>query len=214
MNYKVFADSPALYTFLDEQSREKFLAALIYHGKKTEAVFEHVLRVTPQIEIQGNQYIEEGKPIECFTVGGCYIISQNIKTVFDKYNVHGEYFEVSVELNGAVFEDSYFLFNPFYAVDCIDLGKSSYKKEYDDWSKIFNISDFSKLIINEKKIPSDIALFFLESSTEKNSRILSYVILISDLLAKELFSANLRGLNIFELEEYRYDWKWKKNDGV
>ena len=211
MRYKVFSDSPAMYEFSDEKTRLSVFDALVIKGKTTNYDFDESLYIQGQTDIPGNQTCIDNKPVECFEVGGNLYVSEKIKSIFDKYNVSAEYFGARVLVDGKVFGEAYYLFNPQVGIDCLDYDKSQYLREYDDWSDTYDVSDISLLVINEKLISNDIPLFFLGEypDKKKSNRILDDIILITTELSNDLLSADIRGLNIFNIEDYRYDWKWK-----
>ncbi|WP_282056003.1 hypothetical protein [Maribacter luteus] len=87
MNYKILADSPALYEFADEKTRKSVFDALILKGKTTNYHFDDIL----YIQGQKNKQDLNIKETPVLTVGGKLFISQSVKTIFEKYKVSGEY---------------------------------------------------------------------------------------------------------------------------
>lgn len=153
-----------------------------------------------------------GNQLKLLRLGGGYYISQAVKDILEKHKVNAEYFGAAVVIDNEFFNDSYYLFNPLSGIDCLDYDNSIYRKEYSERGmKKVNISEISSLVIEEEKIPIDVQLLTLGGLTVKEGDylILDYIILINDSLASDLSKANLRGLKIFEINDYRHDWKWK-----
>ncbi|MEP2687083.1 imm11 family protein [Maribacter dokdonensis] len=211
MNYKILVDSKSLYEFADEKTRLSVFEALILSGKTTNYQFEESLNIQGQKNIADSNLESERKPVQFMTVGGKFFISQTIRNIFENHKVIGEYFSAQVKKERIAFNENYYLFNPLVGIDCLDYKNSTYRKEYDDWSKLYNISHISPLKIDEKKIPDNPSLFFLGQfpNKENNNRILDSIILIRNDLAKELLKSKLLGVNIFEIEKYERSWKWK-----
>ncbi len=207
MNYMILADSPALYEFAYEKTRQSVFDALILKGKTTNYHFDDIL----YIQGQKNKQDLNIKESPVLTVGGKLFISQSVKTIFEKYKVSGEYFDARVKVNGDAYDEDYYLFNPLIGVDCLDYENSIYDKAYDDWSKLYNISKISPLKIDESKIPDSPSLFFLGQfpNKENENRFLESIILIRHDLATELLKSKVSGINIFEVENYDRTWKWK-----
>lgn len=211
MGYKVLADSPALYEFSDEKTRSSVFDALVLRGKPTSYDFENILTIQKQEGLSDKTAYVEGKPVECLEVGGNIYISEKVKNMFDKHKVSAEYFNAKVLIDGKMFGEVYYLFNPQVGIDCLDYDKSQYLREYDNWSDTNDVSDISLLVISEELIPNNIPLFFLGvyPDEKKGNRIVGDIILINDEFAQDLKHSDIRGLNIFDIEEYRHDWKWK-----
>jgi len=209
----VLTESSCLFEFADEKTRLSVFDALVLKGKITKYEFEDALLIQKQEDTSDKGAFVDGKPVECINVGGKLFISERIKSIFELNKVHAEYFDARVLIDGKVFGEAYYLFNSQVGIDCLDYDKSQYLREYDDWSDTYNISNISLLVISEKLIPNDIPLFFLGEypDKKKGNRILGDITLINDALANDLLSANIRGLNIFDIEEYTYDWKWANN---
>ncbi|SFD03176.1 imm11 family protein [Algibacter pectinivorans] len=208
MKYKILADSKSLYEFADQKTSQAVMDALIINGKETTYNFNKILYIQNQKNIEGNIISTIETPV--LTVGGKLFISQSLKNIFEKYDVIGEYFEAQVKANGTAFNEDYFLFNPLTGSNCLDYKNSTYNKIYDDWSKIFNISKITHLKIEEHKTPNNAPLFFLGQFPykENDNRILEKIIFIREDLAKEIKDAKILGVNIFEIENYSYNWKW------
>ncbi|MCK0160014.1 imm11 family protein [Allomuricauda sp. F6463D] len=209
MNYKILVDSNSLYEFADEKTRQSVFDALILNGKKTNYDFDDLLNIQSQKNIPDNKLSIDKTPV--LTVGGKLFISKSIKNIFERYSVSGEYFETRAKINGIAFHEDYYLFNPLIGVDCLDYKNSTYRREYDDWSKLYNISQITPLKIDEKKIPNNLPLFFLGQfpHKENDNRILDKIIFIRNDLSKELLKSKILGINIFEIEKYDRSWKWK-----
>ncbi len=209
MNYKVLVDSASLYEFADEKTYQSVNDALILNGKTTDYHFDDLLYIQSQKNIPDNKLSIDRTLV--LTVGGKLFISQSIKIIFEKHGVVGEYFDAQVKIDSVAFDEDYYLFNPLIGVNCLDYKNSTYVKEYDDWSKLYNISQISPLKIDEKKISDNPSLFFLGQfpNKENDNRILDNIIFITHDLAKELLESKLLGVNIFEIEKYNRSWKWK-----
>jgi len=212
MGYKVLVDSPALYEFSDQKTRLSVFDALILRGKVTDYTFKGSLLIQKQEGSLSESAFVDGRPVEILEVGGAYYISQTVKNIFEKHEVNAEYFDATVLIENELFNEDYYLFNPLDGIDCLDYDKSIYQKEFSDRGiKKTTISAISSLVIDEEKIPEDIPLLSLGSLIIKEGGylILDYIILINDSLASDLSKANLRGFNMFEIENYRHDWKWR-----
>ncbi|MEE9339389.1 MAG: DUF1629 domain-containing protein [Methylococcaceae bacterium] len=210
MRYNILADSPALFEFADENTRLSVFDALIIEGKVTNYHFETPLFIQEQ-KIPDNTPTVKGKPVECLLVGGNFYISEKIKNILVSHAVKAEYYSSFIKVSNELFDEKYYLFNPLIGVDCIDYENSEYEKVYDDWDKIYDVSKFSRLELLESKITLNEPLFFIKSPDETNNnnlRLMPYIIVITKRLAQDLHKANLRGLNIFEVNDYRHDWKW------
>jgi len=209
MNYKILVDSVSLYEFADVKTFQSVIDALVTYGKKTNYDFDDLLNIQGQANIPDNELSRDKTPI--LKAGGKLFISKSIKSIFDKYKVVGEYFAARVKINDIPFSEDYYLFNPLVGVNCLDYKNSTYRKAYDDWSKLYNISQITPLKIDEKKIPDNLPLFFLGQfpNKENDNRILDHIILVRNDLAKELLNSKILGVNIFEIEQYDRNWKWK-----
>ncbi len=93
--------------------------------------------------------------------------------------------------NKKVVSKDYFIINPVYPIDCLDIKKSGPK-----YSKIVktNISEVKHLIIDEKRIPKDSKIFRINHFYTP--------IIISKDLAKEIDDKKFTGFRWIRLEDY------------
>ncbi len=209
MNYKVLVESSVLYSFADEKSFDIVNEALIICGKKTNVSINEIIKIKPQDTVSLELNLVNNKPVEFFEVGGNFFLSEKIKNIFESCNVSAEYFPTQIILKNNIYEELYFLFNPLEIINCINLDDSIYHAEYDDWSKNTDVSNFTVLVIDDANIAPKKDLFIAEGKNKKITRTLTDIILVSNKLADKLELSTLRGLTLYSINEYRYDWKWK-----
>ncbi len=206
MIYQILEYSRDYYTYVDEKTRNMVLDAFITDGEKTEERVNKIIKIIPDEKVTISSFLPFDGPDEYFGIGSTRYISKKVKDIFERHGVAGEFFEAQLFFEGKPYQEAYYAFNPLLTIDCIDYDNSAYLKKYDKWSKEFSISEFTHLSILSDRIPDKSPLFFPSDIKKKNMRVMGFTLLINESLAKALKAGNVRGLNVFDIENFQWNW--------
>jgi hypothetical protein len=132
----------------------------------------------------------DGPPVDFFSCGPLFIVSNRIVAVIEKFPARYELFPVNVEYRGHPYsEENYFFLHIRDEVDCLDKSASIYIE------KAGYLGDFRKLAIDESKIRGN-NLFRL-------ARAYQTIVLTSDGLAESAEAAGIVGASFIAPSAFR-----------
>jgi hypothetical protein len=123
------------------------------------------------------------------------VVSEKVRSLLEAEQVkHVEYLPVGViNHKGRKAKEKYFILNLFPLVDCVDQKKTQFTKNDIDEEIWMNVKNLTVL---EQRITADFSLFRVNHIPE--------LMLVSEVLAKKMKAAKLRGFEAIELSEYRW----------
>jgi len=128
-----------------------------------------------------------------WNIDSLLVISSKLKEFLEKENLkNNEYLPLTIfNHKDRPTKESYFIVNQIHLQDCIDQKKSKYDiNDIDPWQ----FSEMGKLVIDEKKIEPEVALFRMNHYP--------YLPIIRRDLAKKITSAGFTGIRFGEIETY------------
>jgi hypothetical protein len=134
-------------------------------------------------------------PADYFEIGGMFIVSEQLKSVFEEFKVHAEFFELQIVSNSLTTTvNSFYFCNILDSIRGFDLKRGKYT-----YSKTPGFSDYIKAVKNLAINEAVVAPFHLF----RMDRCSPNIICSSEALANRIVDLKLTGMIFVEPSKYR-----------
>jgi uncharacterized protein DUF1629 len=147
-------------------------------------------KLVPEVTLR----IEDKRPIaDYFKSGGCPIVSDLVKNVFDSADVLAEYFPVNIKhIHQVLPGGQYYLLNPLSVVDCVDVKRSVITRA-GPHNIVSAIDKLALKSMDEEEFPP----LFLAKGYE-------YIMCASQHLVTKLTGRNVKGMDFVEVPSFTF----------